>query len=118
MTDALDELRQLGEELRQVFSDERSAIGRLDHQALTELAERKRALAERLGAIRDGALATGSPAVRALFAAIRVEAQATAMLAATATAAVRARLGYDQGAGYDRRARTITHAPNRVLVAY
>jgi hypothetical protein len=46
--------------------------------------------------------------------AIRVEARATAMLAATANQAVRALLGYEP-AGYDRRAKRISQSPTRIL---
>ena len=50
--DREDELRRLGEELRTVFADERTAIGKLDHEALTFLAERKRQVAEAIAAIQ------------------------------------------------------------------
>lgn len=112
----LDELRRVGEELRQVFADERRAIAALDHVRLEQLAAAKRALATRLGELRAPAFATGSPAVRDLFAAIGVEARATAMLAATANDAVRALLGYEPGAAaYDRRARRVTPTTTRIL---
>ena len=88
----LDELRRVGEELRAVFADERRAIAALDHARLEQIAEHKRALAERLAELREPALASGSPAVRELFAAIQLEARATAKLAAEASQAVRALL--------------------------
>jgi hypothetical protein len=114
----LHELRQIGEELRQAFADERRAISSLDHERLVQLAAHKERLASRLAELREPALATGSPAVRDLFAAIRIEATATAMLAAAAAEAVRALLGYESSGGYDRRAkRTITVAP-RLMTAY
>jgi len=116
--EALHELRHLGEELRQAFADERRAISSLDHGRLELLAAHKERLAGRLSELRAPALATGSPAVRELFEAIRIEARATAMLAASAAEAVRAMLGYESTGGYDRRARqTITVAP-RLLTAY
>ncbi len=119
MTDqSLQELRQLGEELRQAFADERRAISSLDHGRLEQLAAHKELLANRLADLRGAALATGSPAVRDLFAAIRIEAHATAILAATAAQAVRGMLGYQTSGGYDRRARqSITVAP-RLVTAY
>jgi hypothetical protein len=115
---ALDELRRLGEELRQAFADERTAIAALDHGRLEQLATLKRALAERLAELREPALATGSPAVRDLFNAIRAEAHATAMLAATASQSVRALLGYDLSSGYDKRGQQRTTGSMRLLAAY
>jgi hypothetical protein len=114
----LHELRQVGEELRQVFADERRAISTLDSARLEQLAVHKEQLANRLAELRGPALATGLTAVKDLFVAIRIEARATAMLAATATEAVRAMLGYQTNGAYDRRAKqTITVAP-RLLTAY
>ena len=116
MTDQeLDTLRQLGEELRQTFADERHAIATLDHGRLELLAETKRRLAGELTAVRAD---TRAPELRELFAAIQVEARATALLAAAAAAAVRGLLGYEPSAGYDRRARNTTHGPSRILTAY
>jgi hypothetical protein len=116
--EVLDELRLVGEELRQAFADERRAIVALDHAHLERLAEHKTRLAYRLAAIRDAALATGAQSVRDLFTAIRVEARATAMLAATAAAAVRTMLGYETTGGYDRHARPTSGLIGRVLAAY
>lgn len=114
----LHELRQVGEELRQAFADERRAISSLDAAGLEQLAIRKERLASRLSELRGPALATGNSAVKDLFAAIRVEASATALLAATATEAVRAMLGYQSSGAYDRRAKqSVTVAP-RLITAY
>lgn len=107
----LDDLRTLGEELRETFAEERRAIGALDHARLTYLAVHKQHLADRLAEARDAAPVADLPAVRDLFAALRVEAHANAMLANAATEAVRAMLGYQPGAGYDRRARPTTAQP-------
>jgi hypothetical protein len=104
----LDNLRELGEELRETFAEERRAIGALDHARLTYLAVHKQHLAQRLGEARDAAPVTDLPAMRELFAALRVEAHANALLASAATDAVRAMLGYEPGPGYDRRARPTT----------
>lgn len=114
----LDELRRIGEELRQAFADERRAISSLDHERLVALASHKEQLASQLSLLREPALATGSPAVRDLFAAIRVEAQATAILATTAVEAVRSMLGYETGGSYDRRAKRITNVSPHLLVTY
>jgi len=103
----LDELRLLGEELRVVFASERIAIGALDHAALATLAETKSRLATRLADLAP--LATTNPEARALFEAVRIEAQATAMLAATASNLVNTMLGRETN-GYDRRARTVTNS--------
>ena len=109
----LDELRRLGEELRQAFADERRAISELDHQRLEQLATVKRTLAVRLSAFQP----TANPELRTLFDAIRTEARATAILAAAATQAVRAMLGYEPAAGYDRKARQLPTGPTRILTA-
>ena len=106
MTDReLDELRLLGEELRVVFASERTAISALDYDALTMLAETKSRLATRLGELAP--LASANPEAHALFEAVRVEAHATALLAATASNLVNAMLGRETS-GYDRRARNVT----------
>jgi hypothetical protein len=114
-TRELDELRRLGEELRRVFADERRAIAALDHPALERVADDKRRLVAALSL--SGVRTKKSPEARALFAAIRVEARATAELAAAATEAVRALLGYEAGVGYDRRARRVTADHTRTLTA-
>ena len=112
---ALEELRLLGEELRAMFADERSAIAKLDHARLVYLAEHKQHLAARLAEARAAAPASIEPQLRMVLAAVRAEAQATAMLANAATEAVRALLGIEQ-TGYDRHARR-TAAPNLRLLA-
>jgi len=118
MTDAiLDELRRTGEELRVVFADERRAISTLDHALLETVATRKQALATQLENLRSQVNMT-DPLVRDLFVAIRIEAQATALLAVTATQAVRELLGYKPATAYDRFARTQTSRPGRVLATY
>lgn len=118
MSSPLDELRRLGEELREVFTEERRAIATLDHARLELVAVRKQALARDLAELRPK-ITTHDAIVRDLFEAIRIEAQATAMLAAAATEAVRAVLGYDtRSNGYDRHARPITTGPTRTLAAY
>ncbi|MFT3694210.1 MAG: hypothetical protein QM831_13780 [Kofleriaceae bacterium] len=110
MTDQqLHQLRQLGEELRSVFAAERRAITTLDHEQLTLLAQQKQHIATALAELVPH-VAQDEDA-KALFTAIRNEAHATALLAATATSLVNARLGRETH-GYDRRAnRTITHGP-------
>lgn len=114
----LNELRRIGEELREVFAAERRAISSLDAAGLEQLAVHKEQLASKLSELRGPALATGVPSVKDLFIAIRVEAQATAILAATAAQAVRGMLGFETTGGYDRRARQpITVAP-RLTTAY
>lgn len=114
MTTARDELVRLGEQLRQAFADERSAIGNLDHAQLVAVADTKRELVTRLSAID----VHGDPSVRDLFITLRAEARATAMLASTANAAVRLLLGYEAAPSYDRRARPVTQGPSRILAAY
>jgi hypothetical protein len=113
----LEQLRELGEELRATFAEERRAIGALDHARLTYLAVHKQHLAERLAEARDAAPIVDAPVVRELFAALRVEAHANALLATAATEAVRALLGFQSTGGYDRAARRTTTLPMRTIVA-
>ena len=113
----LDQLRELGEELRATFAEERRAIGALDHARLTYLAVHKQHLAEQLAQARDTAPIVDAPGVRELFAALRVEARANALLASAATEAVRALLGYQSTGGYDRAARRTTTPPLRTILA-
>ncbi len=119
MTDlqSLDLLRQLGEELRALFAEERIAIASLDRTRLAQLAESKQDLARRLEQARASAPASLDREIRMLFAAVRAEAQATAMLARAATEAVRALLGIEQ-TGYDRRARAVQASAARLLATY
>jgi hypothetical protein len=107
-------LEQVAAELRQTFAAERQAIAALDHARLATLADTKRALAEQLAELAP----TAKSGSRELFAALRIEAQATAMLAATANAAVRSLLGYAPADNYDRRARRVVTGPTRTLTAY
>ncbi len=110
MTDQqLDELRLFGHELRAVFTAERHAIATLDHEQLLVLAESKQRVAARLAELQP--LITKNGEARMLFEAIRVEARATALLAAMAMNVVQSMLGTEP-TGYDRRAnRTSTSAP-------
>ena len=114
---AADQLRTLGEELRELFAEERRAISALDHTRLAYLATHKQHILEQLEQARIAAPAALTPEVRALFATIRAEAHATAMLAHTAAEAVRALLGVEQ-TGYDRHARRVAAANLRLLATY
>ncbi|HEY0251036.1 MAG TPA: hypothetical protein VGC41_05890 [Kofleriaceae bacterium] len=88
----------------------------MDHEQLTLLAETKRQVADQLAGLLPHV--SKNPDAKALFEAIRNEARATAMLAATATSLVNARLGRETH-GYDRRAnRTITSGPAFRSVRY
>jgi hypothetical protein len=109
-----DELRLLGEELRALLVEERRAISKLDHERLAWLAEQKRNLAAQLSGIAPG---TCGPAAKEILAAIKIEAQATAMLANLANDAVRTLLGREQ-TGYDRRARRTEAPGSRLLARY
>jgi hypothetical protein len=115
----LGSLRELAEELRATFAEERRAIGALDHARLTYLAVHKQHLAERLAAARDSAPVVEAPVLRELFAALRVEAHANALLANAASEAVRAMLGYESTGAYDRSARrTTTHPIQMIRTTY
>ena len=111
-----DELKRLGAELRQTFAAERRAIVVLDHARLEQLAETKRGLADKIEQLK--ACVVQDPSCRELFAALRLEAHATAMLAVVATTAVHAILGYDTAEHYDHRARRVVHGSSRVLTTY
>jgi len=115
----LSDLRELGEELRATFAEERRAIGALDHAKLTYLAVHKQHLAERLAEARNAAPEAESPMLRQLFTALRAEAHANALLATVATEAVRSLLGYESSGAYTRGARrTITQPIRNVLATY
>ena len=114
----LEQLRELGEELRATFAEERRAIGALDHARLTYLAVHKQHLAERLSEARAATPVAQAPVLRELFAALRVEAHANAMLATAATEAVRAMLGYQSTGGYDRSAKRTTIPMRPALATY
>jgi hypothetical protein len=113
----LDGLRELAEELRETFAEERRAISALDHARLTYLAVHKQHLAERLAEARATTPNAQAPALRQLFAALRVEAHANAALATAATEAVRSLLGYSSTGGYDRAARRTNTQPLQLIRA-
>ena len=128
MSPALEELSRVGLALREVFAQERRAISALDVARLEELAAEKSELADRLSKLREPALATepqrsappagDDEAIKELLATIRIEAQATAMLASAASQTVRAMLGYESGGTYNRRAERVTSTPIRHLATY
>jgi membrane protein involved in colicin uptake len=116
-TGRIEELRQLAEELRATFTEERRAIAQLNHGRLEWLAEQKRHACLRLAEIATEG--TVPKELKEVFAALQVEARATAMLAATATEAVRALLGQGPADAYDRNARkTAPTQPVRILTTY
>jgi hypothetical protein len=117
-TGKIEALRQLGEELRAAFSEERRAISELDYTKLEVLAEQKRLASVQIAELA-AELRPLPPVLRDLFAAIQVEARATAMLAVTATEAVNALLGQTPADSYDRNARkTSASQPVRIITAY
>jgi hypothetical protein len=109
-----EQIETLADELCAVFAEERHAIAALDHTRIDELAARKHALAGELAALCK---ADGTPTVRPIIERIRIEASATALLASTASAAIRAALG-QEAAGYDRRARITTSQFQNFHVRY
>jgi hypothetical protein len=104
-------LDEVGQELCALFAEERAAIAALDYARIEALVPKKHELAARLARVAEHA-----PQASEMIERIRIEAQATAMLAATAADAVRALLGYSAN-GYDRRARQTTSSSTRVVVA-
>lgn len=109
----LDELRLVGAELRAVLASERSAIARLDRPELERLGATKQEVVARLAALAPRVPANRD--VRAFMHVLRLEAQATALLAATAAQSVRVVLGYEPTGSYDRRARQNPTHRMRVL---
>lgn len=109
-----EQLETVAEELCAVFAEERRAIAALDHSRIEELAVRKQALAGELAALCK---ADGTPAIRPFVERVRIEASATALLASTASNAIRAALGQESN-GYDRRARVTTSHLQNFHVSY
>ncbi|MEZ4365268.1 MAG: hypothetical protein R2939_03145 [Kofleriaceae bacterium] len=104
---AIEELRLAAEELLESFRLERRAIVTLDAHRLDELAPSKVSIVAHMRELlaRHGCTVTTAPAeIRELFAAIRLEAQSTAILATAASASVRRLMG-GEPTSYDRRAR-------------
>jgi len=113
---SVEELRLVGEELRSLFAQERKAIATLDHRTLEVIAQLKTAVLARLQHLAE--TVEPDPDTALLFGAVRVEAQATAILGASAAQAARVLLGYEPSSGvYDRRARPLNGTPLRVLAS-
>jgi hypothetical protein len=109
-------IAQLADRLRGVFAEERAAISALDHARLDALLATKQQLAGELAmASRE---ATPSPALRAVIEQLRIEAHASAVLAAIAGEAVRGVLGYEPANTYDRRARSVDHRSSQVIARF
>ena len=109
-----EQLESVTDELCAVFAEERQAIATLDHARIEELAARKHTLAGELAALCK---ADGTSRVRPLVERVRIEASATALLASTASNAIRAALGQESN-GYDRRARITSHQLQNFHVTY
>lgn len=101
--------------LRDVMSEERRAIGRLDVSALESLTAAKRDLVGAFAAVR-GAPRVADPEIDWLIAQTRIELGANAALIAAAGEAVAAALGVEPSDSYDRAARAlVTTRPMRVI---
>jgi hypothetical protein len=109
-----EQLESVTDELCAVFAEERQAIATLDHVRIVELAG-KRVLA--CGELAALCKADGTSRVRPLVERVRIEASATALLASTASSAIRAALG-QESSGYDRRARITTNQLQNFHVTY
>jgi hypothetical protein len=113
----MGQIAQLADELRSVFANERAAIAALDHARLDVLTRDKTRIANELAALRDSA--APSAELRTLLEDLRVEAHATAMLAAVACEAVRMLLGYEPANhAYDRRARCVDRRISQVITRF
>ncbi len=112
MSAAADRALALLEQLVAALSDERAAVQRLDHAALSAITERKRVLVEsiqQLGPVPSGSAPEPLRSrLQTTAASVRAHAEANAALLADAAASVNELLGLRSDSGmYDRRARRL-----------
>jgi predicted glycoside hydrolase/deacetylase ChbG (UPF0249 family) len=106
-TAALDELRLLIDELRASFAEQRRAISQLAGERVSWLVSHQNQICSRIEAIlaasadRDGL----PEPLRNIMSAVRIEAEATAMLATMAAQNVRQLLEQREPSGYNATAR-------------
>ncbi len=120
-TQALDELRLLIDELRASFAEQRRAISQLSGERVSWLVGHQSQICSRI----ESLLSTGGDRdslpepLRHIMSAVRVEAEATAMLAAIAAQNVRYLIEQREPSGYNATARpTRTTAPICLLTTY
>jgi hypothetical protein len=119
-TQALDELRLLIDELRASFAEQRRAISQLSGDRVSWLVSHQSQICSRIEAILASSDRDSLPeALRHIMSAARVEAEATAMLAAIAAQNVRHLIEQREPSGYNATARpTRTTAPICLLTTY
>lgn len=106
-TAALDELRLLIDELRASFAEQRRAISQLSGERVSWLVSHQNQICSRIEAIlASSADRDGLPEpLRHIMSAVRVEAEATAMLATIAAQNVRHLIEQREPSGYTASAR-------------
>jgi hypothetical protein len=120
-TQALDELRLLIDELRASFAEQRRAISQLAGDRVSWLVSHQSQICSRIESLlsTSGDRESAPEPLRQLMAAARVEAEATAMLAAIAAQNVRHLIEQREPSGYNATARpTRTTAPICLLTTY
>lgn len=119
-TQALDELRLLIDELRASFAEQRRAISQLSGDRVSWLVSHQSQICSRIESLLSSSDRESLPEpLRHIMSAARVEAEATAMLAAIAAQNVRHLIEQREPSGYNATARpTRTTAPICLLTTY
>lgn len=119
-TPVLDELRSLIDELRASFAEQRRAISQLSGDRVSWLVSHQTQICSRIEALLTSGDRESLPEpLRRIMSAARLEAEATAMLAAIAAQNVRHLIEQREPSGYNATARpTRTTAPICLLTTY
>ena len=119
-TQALDELRLLIDELRASFAEQRRAISQLSGDRVSWLVSHQSQICSRIESLLSVGDRESLPEpLRHIMSAARVEAEATAMLAAIAAQNVRHLIEQREPSGYNATARpTRTTSPICLLTTY
>lgn len=110
---AIDELRLLIDELRASFAEQRRAISHLSESRVSWMVSHQNQICSRIEALLSTANRELLPEpMRNVIAAVRIEAEATALLAATVAHGLRHLIEQGEAAGYSASARpTRTTSP-------
>lgn len=119
-TPVLDELRSLIDELRASFAEQRRAISQLSGDRVSWLVSHQTQICSRIEALLTSGDRESLPEpLRRIMSAARLEAEATAMLAAIAAQNIRHLIEQREPSGYNATARpTRTTAPICLLTTY
>ena len=119
-TQALDELRLLIDELRASFAEQRRAISQLSGDRVSWLVSHQSQICSRIESLLSAGDRESLPEpLRHIMSAARIEAEATAMLAAIAAQNVRHLIEQREPSGYNATARpTRTTSPICLLTTY